>query len=509
MRSRNRSLGLIGWLLSAWLGSMLLSWADLNPEWTTRIPSTSPDQLTGMVVDANGVAYIVGNTGPSGSRSLRAAAINPDGTIRWSRVLGNGTAGGVAIGADGAVYITGSVPGAGGYSNLLLLKCDANTGNLLSTYQYSSGAGISEAGASVALDAQGNLYIAGSTVGDGTDVLLLKLNASLQLQWVRTWDGNALAPYSQDNLVQTLLDPSGNPVLLVHAVMADNQPNYMAIKYGADGSILWQSSWGTRASESPRKMVMDANGDFYITGIALNVTLQRATVKMRGTDGQILWVQYDDSPSAIDRGASIALDGQGGVYATGASDPEGNESNFNDNFYTTKREASTGVPLVWSHFYGQNCVGCHDVPADILVDSAGHVFVVGQTSSPPYTNDMILFMLNAQNGIEQERGVVDGGALWRVLPRFLRLDARENLYVGVEFNNVNTGATEIGVIKYRSLVRRPGDVDGNGCVDDADLLQVLFAFGQSGSGMPEDVNNDGIVDDADLLLVLFNFGGGC
>ncbi len=53
----------------------------------------------------------------------------------------------------------------------------------------------------------------------------------------------------------------------------------------------------------------------------------------------------------------------------------------------------------------------------------------------------------------------------------------------------------------------PGDVDGNGCVDDADLLQVLFAFG--GQGGPADVNGDGIVDDADLLIVLFNFGTGC
>ncbi len=54
-----------------------------------------------------------------------------------------------------------------------------------------------------------------------------------------------------------------------------------------------------------------------------------------------------------------------------------------------------------------------------------------------------------------------------------------------------------------------GDVNGDGCVDDADLLAVLFAFGSSGSGLPEDVNNDGMVDDADLLIVLFNFGSGC
>ncbi len=51
------------------------------------------------------------------------------------------------------------------------------------------------------------------------------------------------------------------------------------------------------------------------------------------------------------------------------------------------------------------------------------------------------------------------------------------------------------------------DVDGNGCVDDADLLTVLFAFGQRGTF--EDINCDGIVDDADLLQVLFAFGQGC
>jgi probable HAF family extracellular repeat protein len=55
-----------------------------------------------------------------------------------------------------------------------------------------------------------------------------------------------------------------------------------------------------------------------------------------------------------------------------------------------------------------------------------------------------------------------------------------------------------------------GDVDNNGCVDDADLLAVLFAFGNTGSNLGRvDVNCDGVVDDADLLTVLFNFGSGC
>ncbi|CUU36019.1 hypothetical protein DCOP10_116176 [Armatimonadetes bacterium DC] len=59
-----------------------------------------------------------------------------------------------------------------------------------------------------------------------------------------------------------------------------------------------------------------------------------------------------------------------------------------------------------------------------------------------------------------------------------------------------------------ACVATNGDVDGNGCVDDADLLTVLFNFGATGAN-PADVNCDAIVDDADLLIVLFNFGSGC
>jgi RHS repeat-associated protein len=52
-----------------------------------------------------------------------------------------------------------------------------------------------------------------------------------------------------------------------------------------------------------------------------------------------------------------------------------------------------------------------------------------------------------------------------------------------------------------------GDVNGDGDVDDSDLLAVLFAFGQACPlGCPEDINGDGAVDDGDLLVVMFNFG---
>ncbi|GIV08242.1 MAG: hypothetical protein KatS3mg019_0333 [Fimbriimonadales bacterium] len=76
-------------------------------------------------------------------------------------------------------------------------------------------------------------------------------------------------------------------------------------------------------------------------------------------------------------------------------------------------------------------------------------------------------------------------------------------------NALTGGAfTLTGGFWFVSCIATNGDADGNGCVDDADLLTVLFNFGATGFNLA-DVNCDAIVDDADLLIVLFNFGSGC
>ncbi|MCS7190654.1 MAG: dockerin type I domain-containing protein, partial [Fimbriimonadales bacterium] len=53
-----------------------------------------------------------------------------------------------------------------------------------------------------------------------------------------------------------------------------------------------------------------------------------------------------------------------------------------------------------------------------------------------------------------------------------------------------------------------GDVNYDGVVNNADLLEVLFNFGSTGCS-DADINGDGTVNNADLLIVLFNFGRSC
>jgi hypothetical protein len=91
-----------------------------------------------------------------------------------------------------------------------------------------------------------------------------------------------------------------------------------------------------------------------------------------------------------------------------------------------------------------------------------------------------------------------------VTPGTYTLRAKAGSYLSITIPNVAISSQGFAYRELRFTVN--GDVNGDDMIDDADLLQVLFAFG-SGGGVA-DLNNDGAVDDADLLIVLFNFGAG-
>jgi probable HAF family extracellular repeat protein len=102
--------------------------------------------------------------------------------------------------------------------------------------------------------------------------------------------------------------------------------------------------------------------------------------------------------------------------------------------------------------------------------------------------------------------LTDGSQL--VLPNAISPDGR--YIVGSGYNAATVRNEAFLLDTGPRCTAHNGDVDSNGCVDDADLLAVLFAFGNTGSNLGRvDVNCDGTINDADLQIVLFNFGSGC
>ncbi len=56
---------------------------------------------------------------------------------------------------------------------------------------------------------------------------------------------------------------------------------------------------------------------------------------------------------------------------------------------------------------------------------------------------------------------------------------------------------------------RPGDVDGDGCVDQADLGILLADWNCTGGDCPGDCDDDGDTDQGDLGILLAHWGEGC
>lgn len=449
--------------------------AQLQPAWIATHPAGTAfaASFQDLAVDAAGNSYVTGIGGGGSNTNVVTVSFDPSGGLRWARTF-DGTQAwhdqgrAIALAPDGTVWVSGNTPGPTFTADVLLLNYDAATGALLRTVQYTSAPNTSESGLDLAIDPAGNLFVAATTVGDGSDVMLVSFDATGAFRWRRTWDGSAFGPFSQDVPEQVQIDPAGDVLLLVTGIGQGSLPDYVVNKYDAtSGATIWEASWGGIGNQSPADMAIDAAGDVYVTGTAIDLTDKLSTVKLWGASGALLWQAYD-SAGFDDNAFAIALDGLGGVYVTGDSDPEGDDSNFNEDFLTVKRAADDGQ-LLWTHVYGDPCVGCFDQPTDVLVDPAGYAIVTGVTSSAPYSGAQISFVLDAFTGVEVARSVVTGTPPPAAGSGILIFDGARNWYNGGQTGNSTTGEVLLSVMRHDAL--------GGPCASVASATPVADAAG--------------------------------
>jgi len=177
-----------------------------------------------------------------------------------------------------------------------------------------------------------------------------------------------------------------------------------------------------------------------------------------------------------------------------ASDPQ---SDSNWRLVGTLSKANGTLPNVceWDPNTGNTFGECPQATLDYLngANSAGVRFCDAPTNEVWYST----LNVSGQSGVRYVALVIPQGNQYNNDPD---LRASNRVANSLRYTNI----TDVRVI---AQVGPEGDVNGDGCVDDADLLIVLFNFGNAGG--QGDVNGDNIVDDADLLIVLFNFGSGC
>jgi len=361
--------------------------------------------------------------------SLNGQSIN----FIWANTIGGSAfeySAAIATDASGNVYTTGYFdgtvdfdPGTGTYnltsngsSDIFVLKINA-AGNFV--WARNMGGALSDNGKSVAVDASGNVYIAGGfqdiadfDPGPGTsnltsagnyDIFVLKMNASGNLVWAKNLGGT-----SSESGSSIAVDPSGNvyttgafdntadfdpgPATYNLTPANVNLSDIFVSKLDASGNFGWAIRFGDIAPDAGYSITSDVSGNIYVTGyfhgtiffgcntLSTSLTFPDVFVIKLNAAGGCLWAIRMGGTSS-DVGQSITTDASGNVYTTGyfrgTSDFDPGPGTYNltalgfNDIFISKLNGSGN--FVWAKSIG-NVAGANNT---IGVDVMQNVYVAG------------------------------------------------------------------------------------------------------------------------------------
>ncbi|MEY3025139.1 MAG: hypothetical protein RL136_1536 [Planctomycetota bacterium] len=129
----------------------------------------------------------------------------------------------------------------------------------------------------------------------------------------------------------------------------------------------------------------------------------------------------------------------------------------------------------------------------------------GITSDRGYDDDGVFLIYSVDGGAQVTVEMLwSGNSLWRgVIPAKLPACATVEYFVRARDVSGNVADSPVKSFVVGGSCGVPGDFDGNGVVDGADLAVLLNGWG---SGGVTDLNGDGSTDASDMAILLNNFG---
>jgi len=362
-------------------------------------------------------------------------ALVVDPTLTYASYLGGSSLDqglGLAVGASGNAYITGSTASVNfplanplqdtlnlGMQNAFVTEVSSDGSKLIySTYL---GGNDVDQGSSIAVDPGGNAYVTGFTTSTTFPTVnaIQPALAGIQNAFVSELNsGGSALVYSTylggnskdlgtgiavdafgDAYVAGMTDSSNFPVKNAVQPALGGLQNAFVTKISADGTALSFSTYlGGGDSDQGAAIAVDASGNAYVTGTATstNFPVVNAYQPVSGGQSDAFITKFPASGSPLtystflggadaDQGFGIAVDSTGNAYVTGATSStnfptlnpvQGTLASASDAFVTELN--ATGSALVYSTYLGGSG---GDLGQAIAVDSSGNTYITGQTRS--------------------------------------------------------------------------------------------------------------------------------
>jgi Beta-propeller repeat len=429
--------------------------------WTTQFGAVTKfpggdnqalDQCLDFTIDSSGNSYCAGyTTGAFGETNAGGydafvIKVNHDGDPVWIRQLGaitfpggnastNDICNGVAVDASGNVYCAGQTSGAlgetygGGSTDAFVMKLNSS-GEPVWLKHFGSltkAPGGSNAGFDVcnkvSVDSSENVYCAGATNGNmadtygggGFDVVVMKLNSSGDLMWLKqlgattTVPGGSTAGYDVCNGVS--VDSAGNVFCggFTNGSLGESfggSYDAFVVKLDPNGNLLWLKQVGgattvpggsVAGTEYCYAVKVDSNGDALCAGQTNGSFGETAggssdaVVMKMSSAGQLLWIRQLGAVSVVAPMSSslaevirgLSLDSSGNIYASGSTKSSLAESNAGLEDGLVMKVSSSGE-LQWVKQFGSTSypaggAALFDLCYGVGMDAIGNVYCGGTT----------------------------------------------------------------------------------------------------------------------------------
>ena len=326
---------------------------------------------------------------------------------------------------------------------------------------------------SVVVDAMGNSYVTGTSMGAGTglDICTIKYapTGAPSPTWpdmgfgtgVRRYDGPV---HGFDQGYKIALDPMGNVYVIGYITNTSATGiDWCTIKYSPTGIMMWVAIYDGGAGggyDYPYDLAVDGMGNAYVTGASghdpAHIDYKDITTIKYSPGGTALWIKTFDGPAHVDdEGMSVKVDAAGNVYVAGYADFGGTE---HINFVTIKY-GPDGLPsLSWPDVglgagirkYNNPVLMNNDYAYALVVDPSGNVFVTGVTiGGVPLVDKDYATLKYTSSGVLAWVNIYHGPA-FDDIPSAIALDPSGNVIVTGKSDEPGSPDFAYRTIKYSS-----------------------------------------------------------
>src|SRR5690606_36726888 len=410
---------------------------------------------------------------------------------------------GIALDAAGNLFVTGYFFGVATFGDFTLTSAGDHDvfvvkyspeGDVL--WAWSGGGRKDDLGARLALDAEGNLYLAAYFRGTATfdtfsltsvgqvDVALLKFSPEGDVLWARSGGSTdtdacyqvSVGPSGDVYITGRFGHPNGAPATFGDfTITSAGHYDVFVVRYSPEGDVLWAWSAGGPHPDRAYGLAQDADGSTYVAGRFKELaTFGDTTLVSAGhhdaflakptPEGDVLWVRSGGGSNA-DPARDLALDAAGNVYVTGRFQ---GVATFGDTTLTSTGHYDVFLvkytpegDVLWARRGGGPTA---DVGYTVAVDAGGDAYVTGSFHQTA-TFGGITLTSAGRNDIFLTKYAADGTIRWAQsaggertdVGHGITVDPNGHLYVSGYFQGTtafgphpltSAGGNDVFVAKY-------------------------------------------------------------